>query len=83
MQATTDLKSRTTREQLTVFLGSILLAEIPLAIRVQCGAPPKKPRMEQTAARPYLKIFPSYSREIRFLFPSNRPQPQHHHQRKS
>lgn len=52
---------RTIRGRVTIFLGTIILAEVPLTLRV--GAPgiasPSPP--ERETARPYRRIFASYS----------------------
>jgi hypothetical protein len=50
------------RGRLSVFWGSILLAEVSLAIRVDAwiaGIPPSPP--ERAVSRPFRNIFPSYS----------------------
>ena len=53
---------QTLRGRLSVFLGSILLADISLSIRVDSHqAPKQKTSLEETHARPYRKIFASYS----------------------
>ena len=58
---------RTLRGQLTVYCGPLLLAEVPLAIKVEwAGAtqPPGDPtidEMDASRGRPYRKIFASYS----------------------
>lgn len=53
---------RVLKGRLSVFLGSILLADIPLSMRVdnQVSTRPGK-SLEETHARPYRKIFASYS----------------------
>jgi hypothetical protein len=62
LRASRELNGKTARGQLTVFLGSIILADIPLALRVDGAhkdAP--KPPPQTSSARPYRKIFASYS----------------------
>jgi serine/threonine protein kinase len=61
--ASQELEGQTARGRLTVFLGSILLADIPLTLRVETGQTSiaSVPAMEKMAARPYRKIFASYS----------------------
>jgi hypothetical protein len=57
-----ECAGRTVRGRLTVFLGSIILAEVPLSFRVEAGAAPPRPdRLEVSRARPYRRIFASYS----------------------
>jgi serine/threonine protein kinase len=54
---------RVLKGRLSVFLGSILLADIPLSIRVDTHEASKKQKkvLEEVHARPYRKIFASYS----------------------
>jgi len=54
---------RVLKGRLSVFLGSILLADIPLSIRVDSHETSKKQKkpLEEVHARPYRKIFASYS----------------------
>jgi hypothetical protein len=54
---------RVLKGRLSVFLGSILLADIPLSIRVDSHETSKaqKKVLEEVHARPYRKIFASYS----------------------
>ena len=61
LRAAAGTAGRTLRGRLTVFLGQILLADIPLALRVEAQVPlsPAPPVAE--SARPYRKIFASYS----------------------
>ena len=49
------------RGSMTVFLGSIILAEINLVVRVSAGGAPKLGGPEPVSSRPYHKIFASYS----------------------
>ncbi len=64
MRAATELHGQTARGSLSVFWGSILVADIMLAIRVNCDHPEPVSDREPPArdeARPYRKIFVSYS----------------------
>lgn len=61
--AAPSVEGRTVRGSLSVFLGSILLAEINLSIRVDASPGGAGQREERASARPYRKIFPSYSHE--------------------
>jgi hypothetical protein len=45
----------------TVFLGVIIVAEIPLSIRVESATSDASRQFETGSARPYRRIFPSYS----------------------
>jgi serine/threonine protein kinase len=63
LRADVNLLGQTVRGRLSVFLGDILLADVPLTIRVElpataqdANAPPRT-----SSARPYRKIFASYS----------------------
>ncbi len=59
-----DLAGRVARGRLTVYLGVIILAEVDLALRVDVAAPsPQAPQPppQPEHARPYRKIFASYS----------------------
>ena len=59
-----DLAGRVARGRLTVYLGVIILAEVDLALRVDVSAPsPQAPQPppQPEHARPYRKIFASYS----------------------
>jgi len=63
LKAAPTLDGQRARGRLTVFLGSIILADIPLAIRVDSGAgerPGSEPQ-DTSACRPYRRIFASYS----------------------
>lgn len=65
LRASAEMDGRTARGCLTVFLGSIILAEVSLNIRVASGpreASPASP-METARSRPYRKIFASYSHQ--------------------
>ena len=61
LRAVAGMNGRTARGQLTVYLGSILLAEIALTIRVDSSQQQSRPAFESAHATPYRKIFPSYS----------------------
>ncbi len=62
IRAGTDLDGRTARGSLAVYHGSILLAEVRLAIRVDAQAS-RQPTLAETpaSATPFRKIFASYS----------------------
>lgn len=51
----------TLRGRLSVFLGAILLAEVPLRFSVDTGLPAASPLRDAVGARPYRRIFASYS----------------------
>jgi TIR domain len=57
------LDGRTVRGALQVYLGALLVAEVSLAIRVDGAATPVASDTEADRARPYRRIFPSYSHE--------------------
>ena len=64
LRASPDLAGRTARGRLTVYLGVIILAELDLAVRVDAAAPSPdgpQPPPQSEHARPYRKIFASYS----------------------
>ncbi len=63
MRASPELDGTTARGRVSVFLGSILLAEVSLGIRVDSKVFTKSQQisLETTSARPYRKIFASYS----------------------
>ena len=64
LRADPDLDGRTARGRLRVYLGMIILAEVDLALRVDATAPPAtvpSPPAPPDQARPYRKIFASYS----------------------
>ena len=60
LRAGPDLDGRTARGRMSVYLGVILLAEVNLTFRVQSGERETQDR-GRTSARPYRRIFPSYS----------------------
>ncbi|MBW3542171.1 MAG: hypothetical protein KY476_18025, partial [Planctomycetes bacterium] len=62
LRASSQLVGRTARGRLTVFLGGIVLADVPLAIRVAGeAAQAATPELSRAEARPYRRIFASYS----------------------
>jgi hypothetical protein len=61
MQAGAALDGTTARGRMSVFLGGILLADVNLRFSVTSGAPERAKPTESTSARPYRKIFASYS----------------------
>lgn len=63
VRAAADRDRSVVKGRLSVFLGSILLADIPLSIRVDSRDEGKRQKsaVEQSHARPYRKIFASYS----------------------
>jgi hypothetical protein len=66
LRALARLEGQTARGRLTVWLGSVILAEVDLAIRVDSGhrAEPSAAETGTTvAARPYRRIFASYSHD--------------------
>jgi serine/threonine protein kinase len=70
MLASAALDGQTARGRLTVFLGSLILADVPLAIRVDSAASARSPGAVPTvpaSAAPYRKIFPSYSHKDRAI----------------
>jgi serine/threonine-protein kinase len=65
IRAGAQLVGTTTRGRLTVFLGCIVIAELPLAVRVD--AAPATTAVEHTQVRTYRKIFASYSHRDRAI----------------
>jgi serine/threonine protein kinase len=62
LRADPQLDGRTARGRVSAYFGAILVAEIDLAIRVDAaGAAADTAPTETTSARPYRKIFASYS----------------------
>ena len=64
LRADPEVNGRTVRGRLRVYLGMIILAEVDLALRVDAAAPPATvpgPPAAPDHARPYRKIFASYS----------------------
>lgn len=62
-RASARMDGKTARGRLTVFLGSVILAEVPLSIRVDSGhvAKPSASPTEVAVGRPYRRLFASYS----------------------
>jgi WD40 repeat protein/serine/threonine protein kinase len=68
MRASSALDGKVARGRVSIFLGTILLAEINLQIKVDSLSAMdarKTPIVPEAPARPYRKIFPSYSPEDR------------------
>jgi len=67
MRAAATLDGQMARGRLTVFLGSLILADVPLAVRVDgaSGSPATVAPSVPASASPYRKIFPSYSHKDR------------------
>jgi hypothetical protein len=63
MRAAAALDGKLARGRVTVFLGAILVADIPLMIQVSRDAAtmPGEPAPAAVSARPYRKVFASYS----------------------
>ncbi|HEV8580522.1 MAG TPA: toll/interleukin-1 receptor domain-containing protein [Thermoanaerobaculia bacterium] len=63
IRATPELDGTLVRGRMSVFWGSILLAEINLGIRVdsRLAGAAAQPPAERSASRPFRNIFPSYS----------------------
>lgn len=62
MTAAQDYDGQQLKGSLTIFLGRLILADIPLIIKVDSKHPPNEPAsFEPLSVRPYRKIFPSYS----------------------
>lgn len=62
LKATRRLDNQTARGHLDVFLGPLILASIPIPFRVSGGVRPPETLADRDTARPYHKIFASYSR---------------------
>ena len=62
LRAAADIDGRTARGRLSVFLGTILLADVPIAIRVDRSLEARsEPDVTAEQAHPYRRIFASYS----------------------
>ncbi len=61
IRAGPQLAGTAVRGRMSVFWGSIILAEVSLAIRVEARIAAVSPPPERTASRPFRNIFPSYS----------------------
>ncbi len=59
IRAGRELDGKMVRGRVTVFLGSIVIAEVACAVRVDASRP--EPKREPTSVRAYRKIFASYS----------------------
>jgi len=60
-----ELDGKTVRGRLTVFLGTIIVADIPLTLQITSLAGSSAPGhdVQESHAQPYRKIFPSYSHQ--------------------
>jgi tetratricopeptide (TPR) repeat protein len=56
-----ELVGQTARGRLTVFLGTRIIADVSLAIRVEAQVQEESRKPEAASARPYRKVFASYS----------------------
>jgi len=65
IRAAAQIVGTTARGRLTVFLGCIVIAELPLAVRVD--AAPDTTAVDHTQVRTYRKIFASYSHRDRAI----------------
>jgi serine/threonine protein kinase len=65
LRTSAELNGQTAKGRMTVYLGSLILAEVPLSIRVDGNqeSEPKAEPHEIDRARPYRKIFASYARK--------------------
>ena len=64
MKARQELEGKVARGRLTIFLGSIILADVPLAIRIESSKidmTDDSVSSVESTARPYRAIFASYS----------------------
>ncbi len=61
MRAGAEALGTIVRGRVSVFLGSIILADIPLTVRVDGNASAGDQPRERASARPYRRIFASYS----------------------
>jgi hypothetical protein len=67
IRAPASLDGKTVRGSVTVWLGSFVLAEIPVAVKVAAAAPERDDQPAVTQARPYRKFFASYSHRDRHI----------------
>jgi TIR domain-containing protein len=65
MRAAPSMDGKIARGVLTVYAGNLLLADVPLAIRVDKDS--RDAREEHSEARPYRRIFASYSHRDRSI----------------
>jgi hypothetical protein len=64
MRAADTLAGTTVRGRLSVYLGCVLIAEVTLVVRVETAGDDAEPApLESAQARPYRRIFASYSRK--------------------
>jgi len=63
LRAKPELDGQTARGRLTVFLGTRIVADVPLAIRVGTPAQKQPHNTGMVSARPYRRVFASYSRK--------------------
>ncbi len=64
LRAPGELAGALARGRLSIFLGHLLLADIPINFRVESPAssqPLSEPKWTQSSARPFRKVFASYS----------------------
>jgi len=63
LRASPTLEGTTARGRMTVFLGAIILADVPFSLRVDSARAADRPRLEpeREAVRRYRRIFASYS----------------------
>jgi len=63
LRASAEMGGRVARGRMSAFLGSILVAEVPLSVRVGAveAYPGRAAALEQSSARVYRRIFASYS----------------------
>jgi hypothetical protein len=63
LRATPALDGKTARGRMTVFLGAIILADVPFSLRVDAARAADRPKLEpeREAIRRYRRIFASYS----------------------
>jgi hypothetical protein len=61
LSSSSEFLGRTLRGQLCVFLGNIVVAQVPLAIRVEDNAGVEEPQYVSDQVRWYRRIFASYS----------------------
>jgi hypothetical protein len=64
LRAPSELAGSLARGRLSIFLGHLLLADVPINFRVESPAssqPLSEPKWTQSSARPFRKVFASYS----------------------
>ncbi len=62
MRAAAEFDGRDVEGQMTVYLGNVILTEVPLRITIDSNyVTPEAKALEATSAEPYRKIFASYS----------------------